>query len=96
MARKSTKSTAKKASPKKKSTPAFTFSLGWLGVASVTVVALCIFLWMFMLGVWAGQTVLLPPKENAAQSVSKPVKENGKQDKNLPVIEPISKKVPAQ
>jgi len=30
---------------------------GLLGIAAVL---FCLFLWMFLLGIWAGQTVLLP------------------------------------
>ncbi|MDH5297995.1 MAG: SPOR domain-containing protein [Desulfobulbaceae bacterium] len=39
---------------------AIRFELGILGLGGLTVVCLCIFLWLFMLGVWAGQTVLSP------------------------------------
>jgi hypothetical protein len=28
----------------------------------LVVVCFCLFLWMFLLGVWAGQTILLPPR----------------------------------
>jgi hypothetical protein len=34
--------------------------LGIGGMLGVGVVCFCIFLWMFLLGVWSGQTVLLP------------------------------------
>lgn len=34
--------------------------LGWGGLFSLVVVAFCIFLWMFLLGLWAGQTILIP------------------------------------
>lgn len=37
------------------------FELTRSGIAGVGVVCFCIFLWMFLLGVWAGQTMLLPP-----------------------------------
>lgn len=37
------------------------FELTRSGVIGVGVVCFCIFLWMFLLGVWAGQTMLLPP-----------------------------------
>ncbi len=50
----------KKPARKKKTTKPFTFQLGWTGIAGVTVVTLCLFLWMFFLGVWAGQTILFP------------------------------------
>ena len=38
----------------------FRFQLGLPGVAGIAVVAFCLFLWMFLLGLWAGQTILLP------------------------------------
>lgn len=36
------------------------FDLGIGGVFGLGIVSFCIFLWMFLLGVWSGQTVLLP------------------------------------
>ncbi len=50
---------AKKRSARKKK---FTihFDLGLGGLAGLVTICFCIFLWMFLLGVWAGQTVLLP------------------------------------
>jgi H+/gluconate symporter-like permease len=42
----------------------FRFELGWRGMFGLVVVCFCLFLWMFLLGVWAGQTILLPSKEN--------------------------------
>lgn len=36
------------------------FELGFGGILSLGVVCFCVFLWMFLLGIWAGQTVLLP------------------------------------
>ncbi|ADH86357.1 hypothetical protein [Desulfurivibrio alkaliphilus] len=32
--------------------------LGWGGLFSLAVVVFCIFLWMFLLGLWAGQSIL--------------------------------------
>ena len=45
---------------KKKSPKRFQFQLSFAGVAGVAVVMFCLFLWMFLLGIWAGQTILLP------------------------------------
>jgi len=42
----------------------FRLELGWRGMFGLVVVCLCLFLWMFLLGIWAGQTILLPTKEN--------------------------------
>ncbi|HFQ89468.1 MAG TPA: hypothetical protein ENK27_05260 [Desulfobulbus sp.] len=51
----------KKTRPKKKKGPKrFRFQLGLAGVAGIGVVLFCLFLWMFLLGIWAGQTILLP------------------------------------
>lgn len=36
------------------------FEMGLGGLLGLTVVCLCALLWMFFLGVWAGQTILLP------------------------------------
>ncbi len=49
---------------RKKSKKFFTFriELGIFGMLGVGVVFFCIFLWMFLLGVWSGQTILLPSK----------------------------------
>jgi hypothetical protein len=49
---------------KRKKNRFFTFriELGIFGMLGVGVVSFCIFLWMFLLGVWSGQTVLLPSK----------------------------------
>ncbi|RJX25908.1 MAG: SPOR domain-containing protein [Desulfurivibrio sp.] len=40
----------------------FRIELGIGGMLGVGLVCFCIFLWMFLLGVWSGQTVLLPSK----------------------------------
>ncbi|MCB2180571.1 MAG: SPOR domain-containing protein [Desulfobulbaceae bacterium] len=47
---------------KKRKKKGFTirFELGIGGVLGLGVVCFCVFLWMFLLGVWSGQTVLLP------------------------------------
>lgn len=41
--------------------PVFTVQLGLSGIAGIGVVVFCLFLWMFLLGIWAGQTILYPP-----------------------------------
>jgi hypothetical protein len=46
---------------KKRSTgKTFRFQLSLGGIAGIAVVSFCLFLWMFLLGIWAGQTILLP------------------------------------
>jgi hypothetical protein len=37
------------------------FQLTRSGIAGIAVVCFCVFLWMFILGVWAGQFLLHPP-----------------------------------
>jgi len=49
---------ARKKSKKKKKIK-FELTLG--GILGVGAVLCCVFLWMFLLGIWAGHTVLLPP-----------------------------------
>uniref|UniRef100_UPI004057607E hypothetical protein n=1 Tax=Candidatus Electrothrix sp. TaxID=2170559 RepID=UPI004057607E len=54
--------------PRKKNTAAsqkapvkhFTFQLSLNGVAGIALVASCLFLWMFFIGVWAGRTIISP------------------------------------
>jgi len=51
----------KKAAPRRrKKTKRFQFQLSLAEVAGIAVVCFCLFLWMFLLGIWAGQTILLP------------------------------------
>ncbi|WP_417910489.1 hypothetical protein [Candidatus Electronema sp. PJ] len=40
----------------------FSFQLSLSGIVGIGVVLLCLFLWMFLLGIWAGQTFLYPPR----------------------------------
>ncbi len=47
----------KKRSPKGKT---YRFQLTLTGIAGISVVCFCLFFWMFLLGIWAGQTFLLP------------------------------------
>ena len=51
----------KKAAPRrKKKVKRFKFQLSLTDVAGICVVVFCLFLWMFLVGIWAGQTILLP------------------------------------
>jgi hypothetical protein len=36
------------------------FELTKSAICGIAVIAFCLFLWMFLLGVWAGQSLLLP------------------------------------
>jgi len=57
--RKKTASAAKKAPVRY-----FSFRLSPSGIAGIAVVTFCLFLWMFLIGLWAGQS-LLPPEQTA-------------------------------
>jgi cell division septation protein DedD len=46
--------------PEKKKKFVIRFELGLLGMFTLAAVCFCIFLWMFLLGLWAGQTLLKP------------------------------------
>ena len=45
---------------RKKPVKKLKFELTKSAVAGVSVIAFCLFLWMFLLGVWAGQSLLTP------------------------------------
>jgi hypothetical protein len=45
-------------SRKKKKGKRIKFELSVWGLFGIGVVCFCIFLWMFLLGIWAGQTIL--------------------------------------
>jgi hypothetical protein len=49
----------KPAATTRKSKP-FRLELSWSGMFGLVVVCFCLFLWMFLLGMWAGQ-VIFPP-----------------------------------
>ena len=51
---------AKRKTPVKK----LRFELTRSAVGGIGVVVFCLFLWMFLLGVWAGQSLLLPTESN--------------------------------
>ena len=45
------------------------FEVGLGGLLGLSIICLCVFLWLFLLGVWAGQTVLLPSGEGNSTEV---------------------------
>lgn len=53
------------------------FELTKSAVAGIGVIVFCLFLWMFLLGVWAGQSLLLPSYEKDAGAMNSPVKKIG-------------------
>ncbi len=48
------------AAKEKKQARKVRFELTWGGIAGIAVICICIFLWMFVLGVWTGQSLLRP------------------------------------
>ncbi len=44
------------------------FQLSSAGIIGIGVVLFCLFLWMFLLGIWAGQTILYPPQQQTIVS----------------------------
>ena len=55
----------KKRTKKKKAPRRFRFQLSLVEAAGIGIVAFCLFLWMFLLGIWAGQTILLPSGDSS-------------------------------
>ena len=46
-------------------------------IAGIGVIVFCLFLWMFLLGVWTGQSLLLPSYEKSDVVAEQPVKKIG-------------------
>jgi hypothetical protein len=53
------------------------FELTKSAVGGIGVVSFCLFLWMFLLGVWAGQSLLLPSYEKNEVVAQEPLKKIG-------------------
>jgi hypothetical protein len=53
------------------------FELTKSAVAGIAVIAFCLFLWMFLLGVWAGQSLLLPSYEKKDQVATETLQKIG-------------------
>lgn len=56
----------------------FEFRLGWPGIGAIAVVCLCIFLWLFLLGIWAGQKILAPGGDEGQGARTAVVKKTAK------------------
>ncbi|MCK5069515.1 MAG: hypothetical protein KAR01_03205 [Desulfocapsa sp.] len=69
---------------RKKAVKKVKFQLTRSGIAGIGVVCFCIFLWMFLLGVWAGQSLLFPPV--SAKQLSPVVRDSGEGKQVLDVI----------
>lgn len=61
------------------------FELGLLGMFSLTLVTGCIFFWMFIIGIWAGQTILQPTPGEATSPLAKIA--GALQPKKTPAVE---------
>ncbi len=70
MVQKKKPASGKKRKPKKRTAKRFRFQFGLRGVAGVAVALFCLFLWMFLLGIWAGQTILLPADSSGSNRSS--------------------------
>jgi hypothetical protein len=76
---------------KRKTAKRFRFQISLSGVAGIAVVAFCLFLWMFLLGIWAGQTILLP----AASAGKSKVGGSASTDMSpIKILKPAGKKSP--
>ena len=53
------------------------FELTRSAIAGIGVIAFCLFLWMFLLGVWTGQSLLLPVYEKNNVAAEQPVTKIG-------------------
>jgi cell division septation protein DedD len=89
------------ASGKRKKGFSVKFDLSPSGLFGVGVVCFCIFLWMFLLGIWSGQTVLSPGKNRIAGLRKPQIKtlQTVAKKPAMPVVQavaaPVVKAVPA-
>jgi len=56
---------------KRKAKKTYRFQLTLSGIIGIAVVSFCLFLWMFLLGIWAGQTILLPTARPTASAIKR-------------------------
>jgi hypothetical protein len=57
-----------------KKAKAFRIELGWRGMFGLVVICFFLFFWMFVFGIWAGQTILLPSRESRIAQPGEPAK----------------------
>jgi len=76
----------------KKPVKTVTFQLTISGIAGIGVVCFCIFLWMFLVGVWAGQSLLYPPVQKTKSVASPHRTSEGKQILDVIQLEADKKK----
>lgn len=68
------------------------FELTYSGIAGIGIVCFCIFLWMFLFGVWTGQTLLLPASGSPVAVVQNVLPDVKAKFRNLLHIEPVREK----
>jgi hypothetical protein len=83
---------------KKKKKPIVRLEMRWGGLFSLALVSFCLMLWMFLLGIWTGQTVLQRPlslgtASKLAHNISGQIGVGAKSANKKP-IEPAAKKSP--
>jgi len=66
------------------------FQLTRSGIAGIAIVCFCVFLWMFILGVWAGQFLLYPPVSEV--KLNSKLEDSGRGKQVLDVIQIEAKK----
>jgi len=66
------------------------FQMTRSGIAGIAVVCFCVFLWMFIFGVWAGQFLLYPPVSKV--KLSSTLRDSGEGKQVLDVIQIEAKK----
>lgn len=71
------------ANRRKKKIAKIKFEVSRSGIAGIGVVVFCVFLWMFLLGVWVGQSLLLPPLGKKVDSIAQSVQETSSVPKLL-------------
>ncbi|MEN8200817.1 MAG: hypothetical protein ABFR63_12175 [Thermodesulfobacteriota bacterium] len=78
--------------PRKRKKPVkkIKFQLTRSGIGGIAVVCFCIFLWMFLFGVWTGQSLLYPPVSK--KEISTQVRDSGEGSQVLDVIALEAKK----
>lgn len=64
------------ARPRKKKVTKIKFEVSRSGIAGIGVVVFCVFLWMFLVGIWVGQSLLLPSVGKKVESIARSVEEN--------------------
>jgi len=53
------------------------FELTKSAIAGIGVITFCLFLWMFLLGIWVGQSLLLPSYDKNEAAIREPVHKIG-------------------